>query len=140
MEVLEILFIALCIVTSICCGVFTLIWILDRFFSDDYPMFKSGHIFKILPILLISIFYIGFWFEGVGLKETKTEYSISDLTVVEFDNEIRYCDKDGNMVYRLTAIREFKQKQNIIGFVRFDRKGWGPDSININPIYSAETK
>jgi len=136
MEIIEIIICFVSFVATVISGVAFLGMIYDKIFGYPYRAedWKDILLFFVCLVLPSSLLFFSFFL--MPKTETKTEYPASTLVAQEFESVIEYRAKDGSLVYRLTDIKEYKQKQNITGFVRIDKKGWGPDSTNIQPCFN----
>ena len=139
MEIIEIIICFVAFVATVFSGICFLSLIYDKLIgpsglAEDWKDILIFFFCFVVPsILLFSSFFL------MPKTETKTEYSVSNLVIQEFESAVEYRAKDGSLVYKLTDIKEYKQKQNITGFLKVEKKGWGPDSESICPIYGAES-
>lgn len=103
--------------------------------------------FRVSEYKTISVLF-GFALLGVGwftvllafpqMQTKETNYPISELVVQEYSNGIEYKTKDRTLIYTIQSVEEYKNKDNIIGFIKVEKDGWGIDSTKIKPVYKVE--
>lgn len=76
------------------------------------------------------------FFPQMQIKETV--YPLTDLVVQEYSNGIEYKTKNRELIYTIQNVEEYKNKDNITGFLQTEKKGWGIDGKKIQPIYKVE--
>lgn len=133
---METIIIILAFILAIITFYWSMFWILDLN-SSDWRMTGENNGFITIPLFVVCLLTFFNWLYSIP-PVIKTEYQASNLISQEFESCVEYKEKNGNLVYRLTDIKEYNQRKNIVGFINETRVGWGPDSIVVKPIFNTE--